>query len=86
MRITFLLVFQQFCFRACAKQGSAEAWELRGDTNTREHGLNCFKSLRATHCLHQGDSPASLTPLPGLTPSGGDGYLSLPCGPDPALP
>lgn len=77
MRITFLLAFQQFCFRAWAKQGSAEAWELRGDTNTREHSLNCSKSLRATHCLRQDNSPASFTPLHGLTPSGGDSYFPV---------
>lgn len=39
MRITFLLAFQQFCFRAWAKQGSAEAWEPGGDTNTRSELL-----------------------------------------------
>lgn len=64
MRITFLFTFQQFCFRAWAKQGSAEAWELKGDTNIWEHGLSCSKSLYAIHCFHQGSS-AKVTPPSG---------------------
>lgn len=65
MRMTFLLAFQQFCFRAWAKQGSAEAWEPRGDANTRERGLNPSSPPRAPLCLtRRGNPPARLIPPP----------------------